>query len=232
MRHVIRRNGQRARGAEDRTSWAVRVALEELHNTNRAACLDGYRPICNAFWASVTIIGLPARPETRSLLSVARHADAAHVQLERARARIEALPPAGNAAGRAATHELIGEAELAIVALANSLDLATRISRREPHLAALPDIITRKRRRVRHLRDHYGRIDTRALELIRNNPDLDWEAAFRLDPLITSRTYSDGKRGLGIDGECSELLAATRSYLEQAWVALVSRETRSMPASR
>jgi hypothetical protein len=204
--------------------------LEALR-ANGPACPDGYRPICDPLWASATTVGPPARPQTRSLLAIARHLDAAHVQLERVRARIDTLPPPGDAAGTAATHELIGEAELAVAALALTLDLAMKLSRREPHLAALPDVIARKRRRVKHLRDHYSRIDARALDLVYHSPGLDAEAAFRLDPLIMKRTYTDGKRSLGIDAETTELLTATRSYLTQAWIALVARETRSALAS-
>ena len=171
---------------------------------------DGYRPICDPLWAVAAIVGSPPFSEARLVLSAARRLDAAHRQFQRVREGLDNLPPLGSPAGRAAIHEVIGDAELAVIALDMALTIAVGLSNRLNLSAGVPTLVTDTQPFVKELRNHYSHIDERAFGRIKGKsiPGLA-EAAFHFDPLIADRKLTNLKaQSLGIDAEATTLFVA------------------------
>lgn len=186
---------------------------------------DGYRPICDPLLAVAAILGSPPFAEARLVLSAARRLDAAHRRFERVRDGLDNMPPLESPAGRAAIHEVIGDAELAVIALDMALTIAVSLGDRFNISANVTTLVAERQPFVKELRNHYSHIDERAFGRIRGKPVPGLaEAAFHFDPLIADRTYTNLKaQSLGIDAEATELFVATRDYLVDAWKELVQR---------
>jgi hypothetical protein len=191
---------------------------------------DGYRPICDPLWVWAALAGAPSRTESRVGHTPARRLDAGHLQIERVRDGINRLqsgtPPLGSPAGRAVMHEVIGDAELAIIALDAAITIAVSLTGRYRVTAGLPALVGRKQTLVRNLRDHYSHVKERALGYVPEDRDVRFEDAFNFDALINDREYTEGADSLGIDAEATELIVATRDYLVRVWTELVARAAR------
>jgi hypothetical protein len=185
---------------------------------------DGYRPICDPLWAWGTLLGLPSAEEYRLVWSAARRLDSGHRQIERVREGIETLPPHGSIAGRQAMHEIIGDAELAVMALDKTLDIVVdkltglcRVTR------PIPTLILQKRPLLERMRDHYSHIDERAFGRVKGKLNPAAEEAWEFPALFVDRKLTDGTDSLGVDGEATELCIAARDHLVASWKQLVQR---------
>ena len=130
--------------------------------------------------------------------------------------------PIGSPAGRAVVHEVVGDAELAIIALAMALTIAVGLCGRYQVAASVPSLVIAKKPLVVRLRDHYSHIDERALGRVKGAPDAAAQAAFHHAALIDSREHTDGTESLNIDQEATDLFVATRACLVAAWAEIVS----------
>lgn len=183
---------------------------------------DGYRPICDALWVWATLLGFPSLGEYRLIWSAARRLDSAHRQIERVREGIAAMPPDGSIAAREAMHEIIGDAELAVIALDKALDIIVDLPGRYRLTRPMP-LVTKKRQLIADLRDHYAHIDERALGRVREKADPKAEDAWEFGALLVDRQLTDGHDSLGIDGEATDLCIEARGHLVATWTQLVAQ---------
>jgi hypothetical protein len=185
---------------------------------------DGYRPICDPLWVWGSILGFPSVEEYRMLWSAARRLDSGHLQIERVREGIATMPPVGSPAGRWRMHEVVGDAELGIMALDKALDvIVNKLSGSFRVPLAVPGLIRAKRPLIARLRDHYSHIDERALGKVWGKASSDAEQAWEFAALFADRELTDGTESLSIDDEATELCVAARGYLVAAWQQLVQR---------
>jgi hypothetical protein len=185
---------------------------------------DGYRPIADPVFVWGRTLGMPPLAEYRLVLAAARRLDSGHLQLERVREGIATAPPMGSPAGRWRLHEVVGDAELTIIALDKSLDIILKKLTGSARVSQpIPAIIRSKQPLMGRLRDHYEHIEERALGKIRGKNDRQAEGAWELSSLFSERKFTDGIDSLGIDEEATALCLASRSYLLGAWSQLVER---------
>jgi hypothetical protein len=184
---------------------------------------DGYRPICDPLWVWASMLSFPPQSDYRLLLAAARRLDSGHLQLERVRSGLENMPSLGSPAGREVMHEIVGDAELAVIAINRALTIAASLSGRYSVCVPFPKIVDDKRRLISRLRDHYEHVEDRAFGRYKGKPHADALGAFERVPLFRERKFSDGIDSLGIDGEATELLIAARDYIVQVWTELVRR---------
>ena len=133
------------------------------------------------------------------------------------------MPSLHSPAGREALHEVLGDAELAIIAINKALKIAVSLIGRYSVRVPFPKIVAGKRLFIVRLRDHYEHVEDRAFGCVWGRPDVDAQGAFERIPLIRDRRFSDGTDSLGIDGEATELLIAARDYIVRVWAELVHR---------
>jgi hypothetical protein len=158
------------------------------------------------------------------LWSAARRLDSGHLQIERVRENIATMPPAGSPAGRWRMHEVIGDAELAIIALDKALDvIVNKLTGSFRVELPVPPVVRAKRPLVERLRDHYSHIDERALGKVWGKASPEAEQAWEFAALFGDRKLTDGTDSLSIDDEATELCVAARGYLVAAWQQLVAR---------
>jgi hypothetical protein len=185
---------------------------------------DGYRPICDPLWVWERMLGFPSISEWRMLWSAARRLDSGHLQIERVREGIATMPPLGSPAGRWQIHQVIGDAELAIIVLDKALDIiVNKLTGSYRVKLSIPQIVLAKRPLVERLRDHYAHIDERALGKVFGKANPDAEQAWEFAALFEHRKFSDGTECLSIDDEATELCIAARDYVVAAWAELVER---------
>jgi hypothetical protein len=123
-------------------------------------------------------------------------------------------------------HAVIGDAELAIIALDMALTIAVGLNGRFRVPVPVPPLTREKQPFVAELRDHYSHVDERALGLIMGKPNARAKLAFEFDPLIDAREFSDGERALGVDAEATDLMVATRDYFVRVWLELVGEAVK------
>jgi hypothetical protein len=191
---------------------------------------DGYRPVSDALWVWARILGFPPQDQFRLVMVAGRRLDSGHRQIERVRAGLKAMPALGSPAGRTAVHDIVGDADLAVIAIDKALDIVSCLYGRFGVRASLPAIVATHRPLIASLRDHHAHIDERAVGRIRGRPHPDAEKAFEAAMLIRDRVLTDGTDALSIDADMTELLIATRTHLVRVWEELVER-ARKDPAS-
>jgi hypothetical protein len=186
---------------------------------------DSYRPICDAMWTLGSVLGFPSREEYRLAWSGGRRLDTAHRQIERVRESKASMPPPGSIAIREAQHEIVGEAESAVIMLDKVLDVVVdTLPGRFRIEGPTPPLVLAKREFLGRLRDHYGHIDERALGQIDGKPTPQAEEAWEFEALFMERKFTDGRDSLvRIDEEATALCLAARGYLLKAWDEFVQR---------
>jgi hypothetical protein len=182
---------------------------------------DGYRPLTDAIWVWGRILGFPPDYQLRLFLAAGWRLDSGHRQIERVRAALDRLPPLGSPAGRTAAHDIVGDADLAVIAIDKALDIACCLSGRYKVRASLPKTLIEHRPLLASLRDDYAHIDERALGRIRDRKDPEAADAFGGPALIGNRVLTDGRASISIDADMTALLIDVRRYLALAWADLV-----------
>lgn len=184
---------------------------------------DGYRPISNSLWTWATVLGsFPSIEATRLLMAGARRLDSGHLQIERVRKGIEDMRPEGSVGFREDVHQIVGDAEAAVVALSKALNIAGSLSGRYGVQLTIPAVLVEQRPLLLRLRDHYEHIDERALGRVKNVASADAENAFEFPALFLDRKLTDGTDALDVDAEATGLCLAARGYLLGAWTELVA----------
>lgn len=204
------------------------VDLGRIHaKIERPARPDGYRPICDPLWVWGVIAGVPGQDAYRLFWSAARRLDTGHRQIERVRQALDSIPPIGSPAGRQSTHEIIGDAEMAVWAIDKALEIAVSLPGHFRIERPVPKVVLEAQPLVSRLRDHYSHIEERALGRIKGEPDASAEDAFEITMLVRRRVFTDGRDSLDIDDGATTLCIQTRDYLVGAWTALTARERAS-----
>jgi hypothetical protein len=191
---------------------------------------DGYRPIVEPLWAWAQTVGIPQRQQSLLVLSAARRLDTGHLQVERVRDGIDSLPSLSSPAGREQLYEVLGDAEIALIALNRAITMAAKLSGLYRLPVSFPKIVSEKRSLLDNLRDAYEHVDDRALDRIHGKAAGE-EAmlGFRsFSVLIEERRFTDGNDTLGLDEEMTRLVIATRDYLVKSWAELVARANRAI----
>lgn len=209
------------KNAEERTTEPAQLA--GTMKVQGEARVDGYRPICDALWVWGTLLGFPSIEGRRLMSSAARRLDSGHLQLERVRQGIETAPPEGSIAGRERMHEIIGDAELSVIALDKALDIVVSLPGRYRLPIPVPTVVMENKQLLADLRDHYSHIDERAFGKVLGVADAKAEEAWDFASLVADRTFTDGHGSLHIDGEATALCIAARDCLVKAWAHLVAR---------
>jgi hypothetical protein len=196
---------------------------------------DGYQPLMNAAWvwhqiiASTIIANDKLHPDTfRYLWNIARRLDAAHRQFEVVRAGIDraAELESDRMACRRQIFQVLGDTELAVIALSRALQLVLEIPRRFPALRIqVPRIIKRRASAVLALRANCEHLEVDELQRPLIDKDQELIAVFRAPHLFEERRVVGAADSLGIDGEATGLLVHARAYL----VEVITRLTRRVP---
>lgn len=195
-------------------------ALLKAHATldvGAPVATDGYQPRAAVLLYLNSLRGYPSPEIVRLLLTAQRRCDTAHRQFTRVREQLDTWQSAPGTLQDAVF--LIGDAELAVVALEGSLACLEQVrSKLSPPAGHWPKDIQRRRDAVTQLRDAYIHIDARAIGCIKHdtNPDLAL-SIFLYESLIKKRTLTYGQWRLGVDQEATNLLVATAKYIQNLW---------------
>jgi hypothetical protein len=155
---------------------------------------DGYRPIVEPLWAWAQTVGIPQRQQSLLVLSAARRLDTGHLQVERVRDGIDSLLSLSSPAGREQLYEVLGDAEIALIALNRAITMAAKLNGLYRLPVSYPKIVSEKRSLLDNLRDAYEHVDDRALDRIHGKAAGE-EAmlGFRsFSVLIEERRFTDG----------------------------------------
>jgi hypothetical protein len=196
---------------------------------------DGYRELALALqmWAGVS--GYKGdRKAFWYVLGAARRLDTAHRQFERVRLELDAPPPPDRPQGpppeAERVFEILGDAQLAVIALHRAAAMAERL---ESCLGVtlgvrFPRSVARRMPGIRELRHAQEHVDDRALGLIaKGSPDLrKAHRAFSIlgDDLVRTRRIRYRRWSLDVDGPTTSLFQALRGYLLSAWVELCDKD--------
>lgn len=215
----------------DETQQPATVQLRASAKIERPPRGDGYRPISDPLWVWAAIQSFPGNDGALLILTAARRLDVGHLQIERGRDGLSALPPVESPAGRQRVHEIVGDLEMGVWSIEKAIDIALSLSGHYRIEAAIPKILPEKKPLVTRLRDHYSHIDERAFGKIKGRPDVAAAEAFKFAAIFRDRTLTDGRDSLGIDYEITALCIATRDYLVKAWQELVARARETLVIS-
>jgi hypothetical protein len=177
---------------------------------------DGYQPIANNLWGwqrrwtpGLRFNELPA--ETfRFLWNIARRLDVAHRQFELVREglahadRLETEDPSGC---RRRMFEVLGDTELAVIALSRALQLTRLIPSRFPSLRLpFPDIVKRRTPAVYELRRNCEHLEVDELQRPLVDADHQLIAVFRAHPLFEERRVVGLEHSLDIDTDLVDVI--------------------------
>jgi tetratricopeptide (TPR) repeat protein len=200
---------------------------------------DGYEPLAIGLMVYAGAAGFPREEKFWYVASAARRLDAAHRLFEEVRKGLDDYKTTGGHI--ADLFDILGDIELAIVAMHRAIDMAGEASHKLNLSSTLPANIEHKRKAIKELRDAFEHIDDRALGNIRRGKS-DKQQAHTLfanifgkagigQTLLTQRKLTYRQWWLEIDTEATELFKAVRKYLRDAGVELIDRHTRSQPLS-
>jgi len=124
-------------------------------------------------------------------------------------------------------HQIVGDAELGIIAIDKALDVAMALSGRYRASVSLPALIPQQRGLIESLRNHYAHIDARAMGEAKGKLDpAAVEATYHFGAIVREHRFTDGVRSISIGAEMTELLVATRGYIVGVLVEIVERANR------
>ena len=181
---------------------------------------DGYQPRAVGLLAFSFLRGSPPVEIQRLLFTAQRRCDTAHRQFTRVRQQLDAWGPSGPNLQPGVF--LIGDAELAVIALHGAFECLGKVRERLPKpVGHWPGQLQRKKESVTQLRDAYVHIDARALGRGKKGPSQDALQAFIFEPLMSTRTLTYASWTLGIDKEATDLLLALTQYIQELWDRLI-----------
>jgi hypothetical protein len=208
-----------------RAPWGYKVTLEpgavvvELERVDQMfpPDADGYAPLTNTIWTWMNI-GAPPNSATvaRYLLAAARRLDGAHRHFQRINLELETFNrEAPGPLARSALFEIVGEAEIAIVALNRAVTMAVGFHEVAPIETPVPTRLLAAKRTLTALRDAYEHIEDRAQGKVRKKLDAQARTIFDWSTLFQEGALTYGGDRLELT-EVLNLLLDTRSYLLRA----------------
>jgi hypothetical protein len=191
---------------------------------------DGYRPIVEPLWAWAQTVGIPQRQQSLLVLSAARRLDTGHLQVERVRDGIDSLLSLSSPAGREQLYEVLGDAEIALIALNRAITMAAKLNGLYRLPVSYPKIVSEKRSLLDNLRDAYEHVTIAhwiASTGRRRGKRRCWGSG-RSASLLRSAGSPMATTHLGLHEEMTRLVIATRDYLVKSWAELVARANRAI----
>ena len=178
---------------------------------------DGYKPLSNTIWTWMAIGPPPGTEEfARYLLAAARRLDTSYrgfVRVRHALKTLEETMPGPHA--RRAVFEIVGDIEVAVVALGRVVDMAAEVGRVTEAPLTIPSPLVEIRRALIEIRNAYEHIDERARGRVRERPHPDALSIFDWTMLFQEGVIRYGAHYLSLD-QCFELLSEARAFLKQA----------------
>lgn len=120
-------------------------------------------------------------------------------------------------------HRIVGDVELAVIALDKALEIVVGLPGRYSLVGSVPAIVTEKCELLRQLRHDYAHIEERALGKIKGTKTQAAERVWQYQSIFVDRKLTDGNASLGIDQEATNLCTGARAYLVRAWSQLTAR---------
>jgi hypothetical protein len=194
---------------------------------------DGYEPLGLGLMVYAGASGFPYEEDFWYLISASRRLDTAHHMFERVREGIDS----GTARNMGGLFAILGDVELAMIALYRAVDMAYRAGTKLNVKTRWPQNVKRKQKAIEELRDAYEHIDERALGKI-SKRRVDKKQAHTIfdnvyrkgkslgEGLIKDRKLTYRQWSLGIDDEATDLFKSLRDYLRDAGVEVIDRHPR------
>lgn len=162
------------------------------------------------------------------VMAAARRLDTAHRQLERVREGIDKLetqPRRVRLREMEDVFTILGDAQLAVIALYRAAVTAQTIESLAPQLRArFPAVVRRRINALEQLRNAYEHVEDRAQGFVaRGQMDKEkaWKAMSVLgEELRGSRKIRYRRWSIGVDKPATEMCVALRSYIRAAWLEL------------
>ena len=173
---------------------------------------DGFAPISNTLWTWLAI-GSPVSMQVfHHLLATGRRLDGTHSLLVDVIRRMESLS-GGFIHRRQQAFEAFALAEVLVVALGRTADLAERLRITFKVSTTLPDQLSSKIGPIRDLRNAFEHIEDRAMGQVRGNPHPDAYSVFDQREFAANGVLSYGARRISLRNDVAPLLLDIRKYL-------------------
>jgi hypothetical protein len=173
---------------------------------------DGFAPISNTLWTWLTI-GSPVSIQVfHHLFAAGRRLDGTHSLLVDVIGRMESLS-GGFIQRRQQAFEAFALAEILIVALGRTTDLAERLRITFNVNTILPDQLSSKIGPIRDLRNAFEHIEDRAIGQVRGKPHPDAYSVFDQREFSANGVLSYGTHRISLRNDVAPLLLGIRKYL-------------------
>jgi len=180
---------------------------------------DGYASLAITLWTWLSVGPPPGTAYenlVRYLLAAARRLDLAHRQFQRIRRDLDELgnlPPGPQT--RRAVFDIVGEIEMAVVALSRAVDMATKLPNLTTVPTPVPASMTAAVKTLTQLRNAYEHIEDRAQGQVLGKPDPVALTIFDWTSLLMDGAITYGPHRLELNA-IQPLLLDTRSFLKTA----------------
>lgn len=200
---------------------AVTIELDHIDSQEKPTA-SGYVPLTPVLWAWL-MVGAADSDEARAtriryLLAAARRLDAVNslvVLIEERRAELAGEPTFGPTIRRA-LFDLIGQVEIAVVALGRVVDMILGASDRIGTTTAVPNAIADAAAAVKAIRDAYEHVEERALGHVRRRPHPIALTIFDHRDLIQNDRIIYGDHKLDLSSQLPTLLREAREFIKSA----------------
>lgn len=204
-------------------SGAFQVDLDDL-DEQFSSDVDGYAPLTNTIWTWVSIryeggehVGV------LYVLAAARRLDAAAASWSRVLAELptveELTKTSSNPTTRAMIFQLVADMELAIIALGRVTDMIARAATAIGADVPVPEIILKRSKTLKEIRDAFEHIDERAMGQVHRQPSASATSIFRQHRLLEDRIIAYGRHEVSFD-EVTQVLAESRRFLKDVAATL------------
>jgi|GEM_PF-2522888 len=211
-------------------NFEVGSILLDLEHVDRleTATSSGHVPLTPVL--SNWFLTMREQPEPgwfRYLFSAARRMDAANLLFIEVQRRREELanPDIAGPMIRRSSYELIGAVEMAIIALARSVDMVVNANTLIGCQIPVPTIIEDSREALRQIRNAYEHIEDRALGNNNGRADSNALTIFDHMTLLTESRISYGEFELDLNVQLSSIFREVRDFLKAA-----AKEVKYAPA--
>lgn len=211
--------GQRVHVRPGDTVELVDVTVElEYLDSLEPATESGHVPLTPALWTWLNVGEHHDPTRTRYVLAAARRLDAANQLLITVNQQRQALDQAGLGGPQIRRHlfHLVGDVEMAVVALARAVDMVRQASKLIGCPVAVPAEVTSSWDALNALRNAYEHIEDRALGQVQKKPHPDALTIFDQARLLTDSVLVYGHHELNMITEIPGILAAVRRFLKDA----------------
>ena len=177
---------------------------------------DGYKPLSNTIWTWMAIGPSADTQElTRYLFAAARRLDTSYrgfARVRRALTELDNTAPGPHA--RKAVFEIVGDVEIAVIALGRVVDMAVGVGEVTKVPVSIPKRLVKVQHSLIQIRNAYEHIDERARGRVRKRPHPDALSIFDWTALLESGVIRYGAQQLSLD-DAFALLSEARTFLKQ-----------------